>query len=67
MIIFYTMYRMSNTDTTLVGVLGGLYVSFAGFCSVYLGLKVIESVDNKINPRTPEYLAKQKKATCFVD
>jgi hypothetical protein len=53
--------RMSVTDTVLLGVLGGLYASVVGFGSVLLGRKVIETVDHTIYPRTPEYLAKEKK------
>ena len=61
--ILYTnmKYKMSNTDTVLVGVLGGICSLFASVGTVLLSYKIIESVDNAINPRTPEYLANQKK------
>jgi hypothetical protein len=53
--------RLSFTDTAIITVFGGMYMGVVSMGLALGGAMLIESVDNRINPRTPEYLANQKK------
>ena len=49
--------RLSFTETAIIGVFGGFYMGVVGMG----GYMLIESIYERMNPRTPEYLANKKK------
>ena len=53
--------KISSTDTLILSFFGSLYMTVIGMGLGLGGCIVIREVEQKINPRTPEYLAKEKK------
>jgi hypothetical protein len=53
--------RFSFTDRLILSIFGSLYMTVIGIGVGLGGCIVIREVEQKINPRTPEYLAKEKK------
>ena len=52
--------RLSFTDTAIIGVFGGMYMGVVSMGLALGGSVFIKSIDERIYPRTPEYLAHQK-------
>ena len=53
--------RLSFTDRAIIGIFSGMYLGVISIGLALGGSALIDSVEQTIIPRTPEYLANQKK------
>jgi hypothetical protein len=54
-------YIFNYTESLILTVFGGIYMGVVSMGVALGGSIIIREVEKTINPRTPEYLAKQKK------